>query len=224
MPDYAGGKPVGLSVHGDGRVFVADTHYHRVVVYEADGAELARFGAEGDGDGQFRLPTDVAFDAAGFVYVAEYGGNDRITQWSPELTFDRVVVAGEVGGEPMQRPAAIVIDDEQTLWVADACNHRILRFSLDGRLLHSFGTLGRDAGQMRYPYGLDIDAEGRLVVCEYGNCRVQWFDRTGRSLGMWGGAGREVGQLNSPWGVFCRANGVVYVLDSLNMRVQVFRR
>lgn len=223
MPDHASGKPVGLSVHRDGRVFVADTHYHRVVVFDADGAELARFGAEGDGDGRFRLPTDVAFDAAGSVYVAEYGGNDRITRWTPDLAYDRVVVSGEVNGEPMRRPAAIVIDDGQSLWVADACNHRLLEFDLEGRLRRSFGSIGREAGQLRYPYGLDVDRDGHLVVCEYGNCRVQWFDRTGRSLGVWGGPGREVGRLNSPWGLFSRADGGLVVLDSLNMRIQVVR-
>jgi len=37
MPEWQAGKPVGLSVHPDGRVFVADTHYCRVMIYDRDG-------------------------------------------------------------------------------------------------------------------------------------------------------------------------------------------
>lgn len=223
MPDYAAGKPVGLTVHPDGRVFVADTHYHRVVVFGSDGMELARFGEAGTGDGQFVWPTDVAIDADNFIYVSEYNGNDRITKWSPTYEFVSVVVAGEVAGRPMRRPAALAIDRQQTLWVADACNHRILRFDLDGNLLVAFGEMGRQPGQLRYPYDIDIDPDGNVLVCEYGNCRLQWFDAQGRSLRVWGGPGRRVGQLNSPWGVFCSPDGRVYVLDSLNARVQVIK-
>ncbi len=223
MPEYAAGKPVGLSVAADGRVFVADTHYHRVIVFDRDGVELARFGELGTGDGQFKLPTDVAIDRDGNIYVSEYNGNDRITQWSPDYVFVRVVVAGEVAGRVLRRPASIVIDRDETLWVADACNHRILRFDLQGKLLTSFGEMGRAPGQLRYPYDIDIDSHGRVVVCEYGNSRVQWFDQTGRSLQVWGGPGREVGQLSSPWGVSLGPADTVYVLDSLNARVQIVR-
>ena len=221
MPDHAAGKPVGLSVHPDGRVFIADTHYSRVMVFDRDGRELARCGEHGTGAGQFIGPPDVAFDADGRLYVGEYNGNDRITRWSPGYEFVDVVVSGEVNGQPMRRPAGLVIDQDHTLWVADACNHRILRFDLDGRLLMEFGEMGRQPGQLRYPYDIDLDTDGNLLVCEYGNHRLQWFDRQGRSLRVWGSAGRGIGQISSPWGAFASSDGRVYVLDSLNARVQV---
>ncbi len=231
MPENKAGKPVGLTVHPDGRVFVADTHYHRVIVFDADGIELARFGHRGSGDGQFLLPTDVAIDHQGRIYISEYNGNDRVTRWfenpatsqQSAFTFDAVIVAGEIDGQAMRRPSAMVIDDENTLWVADACNHRILRFDLDGRLLKQFGGLGTAPGQLKYPYDINIDREGNLLVCEYGNCRIQWFDREGRSLRIWGSPGRQLGQLNSPWGVIASRNGLVYVLDSQNARVQAIK-
>jgi len=224
MPDYKAGKPVGLAVHPDSRVFVADTHYHRVIVYNADGTELARFGEPGRGDGEFELPTDVAFDANGYIYVSEYNGNDRVTKWSPDFEYMGAIIAGKVSGRVMRRPAAMDIDSEQTLWVADACNHRILRFSLDGELLSEFGTMGTETGQLRYPYDINVDANGRVLVCEFGNCRLQWFDTTGTSLRVWGSPGRDIGQLSSPWGAATGSDGRVYVLDSLNARVKVIRQ
>ena len=41
-----------------------------------DGKILKTFGSEGNGDGEFQLPTDVAFDN-GRIYVSEYGGQSH---------------------------------------------------------------------------------------------------------------------------------------------------
>ena len=37
MPAKRAGKPTGLTVDSAGRVLVADTHYNRVMIYDADG-------------------------------------------------------------------------------------------------------------------------------------------------------------------------------------------
>ncbi len=224
MPNWASGKPVGLTVHRDGRVFVADTHYSRVLVFDRDGKQLQSFGSNGTGPGQFQLVTDVAIDRDGFIYVSEYGGNDRISKFTPDLQFIRSFGNEAVGGEKLNRPNALAIDDEQTLWVADSCNHRIVRFSLDGEYLSSFGTVGVEPGQLRWPYGICACRDGSLLVCEFGNNRLQWFDRKGKSLRTWGMAGRMLGNLSSPWGAVESTDGLIYVLDSLNDRVQIIEK
>jgi DNA-binding beta-propeller fold protein YncE len=224
MPEYSKGKPVGLSVHPDGRLFVADTHYNRVTVFDRDGKLLGHFGTEGTGDGQFMLPTDVAFDARGFIYVGEYGGNDRISKWSPGLHYVAAFGDQPINGARLSRPAGLAIDDEQTLWVADACNHRIVRFSLDGKVLKVFGEFGPSAGQVRYPYDITAAPDQTIMVCEYEGNRLQWFAKDGRSVGTWGQPGRRPGELFAPWGATYGAGGRVYVLDSLNNRVQIVER
>lgn len=215
------GKPIGLTVHTDGRIFVADTHYHRVLIYDDRGTLLDQFGQLGNGDGQFQLPTDVAIDEEGFIYVSEYNGNDRITRWSPDLVFVGQISPPLIDGLDLKRPAGIDVDAEQTLWIADACNHRIIRLSREGQVLAVFGEMGAEPGQLRYPYDITVTPEQTLLVCEYGNNRLQWFDKTGRSLATWGGPGREMGQLSSPWGATVGKDGLVYVVDSLNSRVQI---
>ena len=222
-PEKQAGKPVGLTVHPDGRIFVADTHYHRVLIYDRDGQLVGQFGGYGHGDGEFDLPTDVAVDAAGFIYVGEYNGNDRITKWSPDLQFVKAFGEGRIDGLELARPAALDIDSEQTLWVADACNHRIIRFDTDGNVLTVFGEMGREPGQMRYPYDLTVTDPNTIMVCEYGNGRLQWFDKQGRSMGVWGDPGRRPGQLSSPWGATLGRDGLIYVVDSLNSRIQIVR-
>ena len=224
MPAWEKGKPVGLAVHPDGRLFVADTHYSRVLIFDQDGGELARFGREGTGPGEFLLPTSVAFDSDGFVYVAEYGGNDRISKFTAGLEFVTSFGGPESGEASLLRPTGLTFDASGRLWVADACHHRVCCFDRDGRLLTAFGQVGTELGQLRYPYDLAIDDRGRLLVCEYGNNRLQWFDMDGRSLGTWGTPGRRPGQLAYPWSADLAPTGRLYVLDSGNNRVQVLKR
>jgi ABC-type Fe3+ transport system permease subunit/DNA-binding beta-propeller fold protein YncE len=195
---------------------------------------VREFGSFGMGDGQFIYPTDVAFarSEAGAaprptfsVYVSEYGGNDRVSIYTPEGAFVRSFGRPGPGPGEFSRPEAMRVDSRrQVLYVADACNHRVARYTLDGRLLGYFGTVGQGPGELRYPYGLALLADGTLAVGEYGNNRVQLFSPEGRSLKCLGRAGRAPGQLAYPWGVAAAADGKVYVVDAGNNRVQVLRR
>ncbi len=221
MPESAAGKPTGLGVGPDGRIYAADTHYSRVVVFEPDGREVARFGTRGTGPGQFLLPTDVAVDPDGFIYVGEYSGNDRISKFSPR--YEYLLSFGKRGTGPgeLERPQGLLIGPDKSLWVADACNHRICHFSPQGEFLGTFGHSGTGAGELRFPYGLDWLSDGTLVVSEFGNNRLQRFATDGRSLGFWGSAGRGAGEVAYPWAVAVGAGDRVYVIDSGNNRVQV---
>jgi DNA-binding beta-propeller fold protein YncE len=221
MPEWSAGKPTGLGLGPKGRIFVADTHYSRVMVFEADGTLVGQFGGHGRAGGQFILPTDVAVTPAGAVYVSEYGGNDRISRFTADWVYEFSFGDADAGEAALARPQALYLDDDGTLWVADACNHRICHFSADGLLLGTFGRNGTELGALRFPYALDRLSDGTFVVCEYGNNRVQRFTAEGRSLGTWGSGGRAVGELAYPWAVAVGARDRMYVLDSGNNRVQI---
>lgn len=221
MPEIDAGKPTGLGIAGDGRVFAADTHYSRVVIFDADGNQVRTIGQLGNGAGQFQLPTDVAIDADGFVYVSEYGGNDRISKFTPDLEYMSSFGGRDSGESSLERPQSLLIAPDRTLWVADACNHRICHFDLDGKWLGTFGSPGHALGELWFPYSIDMLSDGTLVVCEYGNNRIQRFDASGRSLGIWGVAGRQPGELAYPWALAVGDHDHVFVIDSGNNRVQV---
>jgi ABC-type Fe3+ transport system permease subunit/DNA-binding beta-propeller fold protein YncE len=224
MPNWERGKPTGLSVGPDGNVYIADTHYARVAVYSPTGQFLKDWGTFGREPGQFIYPTDVAFDKSGNIYVSEYGDNDRIQIFDPN-TLKVIRTIGHFGQEDAQfaRPQSMVIDDE-TLYVTDACNHRIAVFNINGTFLRHIGSIGTSLGQFRFPYGLDEDTHGHLIVTEFGNNRVQLIDKqTGKGLATWGLAGRESGQLAYPWASAVDRNGRIVTVDSGNNRLQVFK-
>ncbi|MEL7474091.1 MAG: hypothetical protein AAGK04_12305 [Planctomycetota bacterium] len=250
-PIHDNGKPCGLSLGpmpgapGTPALYVADTHYYRVLVYDlsTDPPTLAHtFGDYGTAPGQFIYPTDVAVltDAAGGVdriYVTEYGGNDRVTvfdaSFEPLSTFgtlgvliDDVIDATDVA---FNRPQSIAIrpasgDRDRELVIVDACNHRVGRFTLDGDLIAWFGhaSPSRELGAVNYPYGLALLDDDTALVTEFGAGRIQQFDlETGEAIGVFGAPGRLAGELARPWAIDV-IDGVAYVLDSGNNRILAF--
>ncbi len=221
-PQWAQGKPVGLTVGADGNLYVPDTHYHRVLVYSPRGELLRQWGDRGTGPGEFIYPTDIAFDSKGNVFVSEYGDNDRIQVFDSSGKYlYQFGKFGDGDGE-LSRPQSMVIDHD-VVYITDACNHRIAVFTIEGRFVRNMGKVGASLGEFRFPYGLDIDSRGRLIVCEFGNSRVQMIDKdTGQGLAVWGMAGREPGELAYPWGVAVDKHDRVVAVDAGNNRLQVF--
>ncbi|TWT97308.1 Serine/threonine-protein kinase PknD [Neorhodopirellula pilleata] len=230
--DTQNGRPTGLAFDAtnpaDPRLLVADTHYYRMIVYSPDGelrTEQQVGGESGFEPGQFAFVTDAVNDRQGNLYIGEYGASDRIQKFTADGEF--VAQWGGTGSEPGQflRPQSLVVDD-QTLWIADACNHRIARYDLQHdtpKLVSLWGTEGDRPGQLHYPYDLAIDQDGTVIVCEYGNQRLQRFTPEGELLSTWGGPGHAPGQLYQPWGVVIDSKRRVHVLDSNNHRVQRVR-
>lgn len=222
MPEWAQGKPVGISVGPDGNCWVPDTHYHHVRVYSPTGELLLTFGDRGEGPGQFIYPTDIAFDGDD-VFVSEYGDNDRVQVFDFQGHYKRTFGHFGDGYGEFSRPQSMVVLNHE-LFITDACNHRILVFKTDGTFVRSMGHVGSGPGEFRFPYGMDADNEGNLVVCEFGNNRVQRIDRnTGKCLATWGLAGRDEGELAYPWGVAVDHKDRVVAVDAGNNRLQVFQ-
>lgn len=219
MPDYSIGKPEGICVLKDGRIAVADTHYHRVVFFDSEGNVTGMFGQHGSEPGDFVYPVKVTQDPDEYIYVCEYGQNDRVQKFRPDGTF--VLQFGGPGTEPgqFQRPSGIVWYDHE-LFVVDAFNNRVQVFKDDGQWVAILGDSDRIA-EVHYPYDIAADKNGDLFVVEYGAGRVSKFNRQGHLLGRYGqpGLGQAEGQFSTPWGLAVDRRGRIYVCDTGNRRV-----
>lgn len=216
MPEYSVGKPEGICVLQDGRVAVADTHYHRVVLFDHDGKFLNSFGKLGHEPGEFIYPVKVIQNPDGDLYVCEYGDNDRVQKFRPDGTF--LLQFGSVGAEPgqFQRPSGIAWFDHR-LYVVDAFNNRIQIFNEQGEFQ---GVLTADpTATLYYPYDITVTPQGEFYVVEYGGGRVSKFNLQGKLLGRYGSSGTGPGQFSTPWGISVDQNGRVLVADTGNRRV-----
>ena len=74
----------GVGVDSEGNVYVSDQGNHRVHKFSPAGSLLARWGTQGQGNGEFWYPMDVAVDASGYVYVVD-SNNHRVQVFRPQL-------------------------------------------------------------------------------------------------------------------------------------------
>jgi len=216
MPESSVGKPEGIRVLQDGRVAIADTHYHRVVFFDQQGTLLSMFGQEGEKPGDFTYPVDLLQDPSGYLYVAEYGGKDRIQKFKPDGTF--VLEFGGLGtgiGE-FQRPSGMVWIDSK-IYVADAINNRVQVFDEQGKSLQVLDWA--DQGGLYYPYDIALSPHGQLFFVEYGACRVSVADPAGKLVAQFGHEGRGHHELWTPWAVTVSEDHRVFIADTGNRRI-----
>lgn len=212
MPDTRPGRPEGIAQLQDGRIAVSDTHLHRVVIFEPDGTVSHQFGREGREPGEFIYPVAILQAPNGDLYVAEYGSNDRVQRFSLDGGYKGSF--GHFGTEEhaLQRPSGLAWRDG-VIYVADAINHRIQKFSESG------AWLGRvDDPGLVFPYDISWDNQDRLWVAEYGAGRITVLDADGRLLGRWGSTGRGPGQMQTPWGLDAGQDRT-WIADTGNRRV-----
>jgi sugar lactone lactonase YvrE len=84
---------------------------------------------------------------------------------------------------------------------------RVLKFSSDGELLASWGTLGSGDDDFDQPHALAMDSQGRLFVGDRGNNRIKILDQSGRLLAIWY-------QFSRPSGIYIDRHDTIYVADS----------
>jgi predicted membrane-bound mannosyltransferase/DNA-binding beta-propeller fold protein YncE len=158
-------------------------------------------------------------------YVDPYA--DRMTTLSAGVQFGG---PGEAPGQ-LSGPRGLAIAPSGELYVADAMNHRVQRFSADGLLLGEWGTFaaapeGGEAppGTFNEPWDVAVGPDGTVYVADTWNHRVQRFTADGEHLSSFGSFG-QTGEPTAFWGPRAIAvddDGRVFVTDTGNKRVVIF--
>jgi ABC-type Fe3+ transport system permease subunit/DNA-binding beta-propeller fold protein YncE len=225
MPQTEKGKPKGMVRDSDGNIIVIEPHYSRVNHFDPSGHLLTQWGDHGTNTGQLMFPRSAAVNSSGDIFVSEYGLTERIQCFTHNGTKFLFGIGhqGSDQGE-LDRAEGLGIAPDDSLFVADSCNHRIQVFSPQGKFVTSFGKAGSGPSEFSYPYDVRVDLLGNRFVCEFGNNRIQIFNEKNQSTEILGSAGSEPGQMSNPWSIALDSRGNLYVADSGNHRVQKFIR
>jgi DNA-binding beta-propeller fold protein YncE/transcriptional regulator with XRE-family HTH domain len=212
-----------MAVDSHGTLLAVDTAASQVWEIAPDGAVLHRWGRPGAGHGALSVPSGVAVDWRGRIYVADTG-NARVQVFSHDGHFLYAIglrmYAGDAGIDPY--PFGLAIDAHGDLYVADALLDTIFKLSPRGRLLTRIGSSGSKPGRLRSPQAVAIDREGRIYVADTGNNRVQVFSPAGALLQVMTGSGRRGWRFDRPSGVAVDQFGSVYLANTGGNRIEKF--
>lgn len=174
-------------------------------------------------------PRSLAFAEDGTVYVTD-SRNHRVLHLDAEGkilhewgTFADGVNA-PIGPGTFNEPWGIAIGPNGSIYVTDTWNHRVQKFTAEGKFITTWGIFGQGETPEAFygPRGLAVDAEGRVYVADTGNKRIVVFDASGKFITQIGSVGFEPGQFDEPVGIAVDKNGTLYVVDTWNQRVQTF--
>lgn len=124
---------------------------------------------------------------------------------------------GARGSEPgrLAQASALAVGKDDLLYVADAGNHRIQMFAMNGMPRGTFGSRGKGPSEFAFPSALAVAPDGTVFVADAAG-RLQAFSPEGRFLRAWEG-------LRSPRGIAATADRV-YVSEADLHRIRVYSR
>ena len=89
------------------------------------------------------------------------------------------------GKSQFNSPHGFCLGIDEEIIIADTNNHRIQIFDKNGDFKYSFGSPGREEGQLWYPRKVTVMRDtGKFVVCDRGNerSRMQIFNKNGHFM------------------------------------------
>jgi sugar lactone lactonase YvrE len=212
--------PYDLAIDGAGRMYVADTHNHRIQVFNRRGKLIRRWGRLGTAPGEFDQPRAIALDPQGDVWVADHE-NKRVQKFTPGGRF-----LAEAGG--FNSPRGLSSDAHGNVYVADDANHRVVELANDGSVVRTWGHLGTGDGEFTLPYSTAVDRFGHVWVTDTNNNRIQEFTADGTFVARFGANGGDStpgsgpGEFDHPYDLAFDRAGNLYVTDQGNKRVEKF--
>ncbi len=142
--------PVALALGPTGRIYVAEQSGDRIQVFTRDGRFVTRWGRRwechcqaGGSDGRFFLPSDVAVDDWGNVYVSDLG--HYVNSWPARVqkfTADGAFLSaweGSAAGR-FSYPRGLATDASGNVYVADWGNNLVQVFAGDGGFLEAWSA------------------------------------------------------------------------------------
>ncbi len=186
------GKPINITIDQDGTKYITDAKLNKVLVFDRDERFVQAFGIEG----QFR-PVDTAiFEDKLFVVDIKDHEIEVLNKRSGVLLYT-IGRAGNLEGE-LYHPTNIKIGPDEHVYISETSNFRVSKFTLDGRYVRSFGTVGTNLGNFARPKGIALDKEGRLYIVDAAFENVQIMRPDGSLLLYFGSPGIDPDSINLP--------------------------
>ena len=149
----------------------------------------------------FSLPSGVAVDESGYIYVADYG-NFAIKKMNNDGTNIQNLGSG------FAAPAGVTVDALGFIYVADTANGAIKKMNNDGTNIQTIGS------GFSSPSDVVVDAFGVVYFVDRGNNVVKRMNNDGTNIQIIGSG------FNQPFGIAVDTFGFLYITDIGNNTVK----
>jgi DNA-binding beta-propeller fold protein YncE len=227
-----------VRVDPNDNIWVVDQMTSMVIKFDPQGRLLMLLGrkaenvnvptrpTKGDGGGRptdlFERPTDVAWDAAGNIFVADGLGNARIAKFDKDGKFVKSWGKKGTATGDFANVRSIAVDAQGNVYAADGGNKRVQVFDNDGNFKTAFTNVGnaqalcmtKGSNQVLYVSNSnppdDIDRDGEIYKMRLDGTMIGKFGKAGKLP-------KEFGTVNA---IDCRNENTLYVAEIGNLRVQ----
>jgi sugar lactone lactonase YvrE len=193
-------SPSDIVVDAAGNVIFADTNHQRVRSVDASGTirTIVGTGVAGfTGDNgpanaaQVSSPTGLELDAAGNLYVADFGNNRiRRVDTAGNITTVAGTGTGDFNGDGLAatatdffNPTDVAFDSAGNMVVADMRNHRVRRIDATTAAVTTLAGTGQPLGSddfipavtatLKFPTDVAIDPNGNVLIADSGTNRIR---------------------------------------------------
>jgi hypothetical protein len=174
----------------------------------------------------FDRPTDVAWDKAGNIFVADGYGNSRVVKYDKDGRFLKTIgTKGNVPGQ-LNLPHTIASDAQGNIYVGDRSNSRIQVFDNSLEFKAVYDHVGApwavciSPGPHQYLFSSNSnpDNNNSLIAAQSGEIYKMELD--GTVIGKFGHAGKQLGEFSTVHEIDCRNPNELLVSEIIAWRVQ----
>jgi len=230
-----------VKVDSQDNIWVVDIGSNMVIKFDPDGRHVMNMGRKPEdirvpappprpagappivpvaGD-NFNRPTDVAWDAAGDIFVADGAVNSRVAKFDKNGVYIKSWGAKGSGESQFNVLSSIAVDSKDNVYVGDRGNRRIQVFDSDGNFKTQFLNVGNSRaicitpGTHQYLYSSNSNG-----VYSMEDGEIYKMELDGTIVGKFGQAGKLMKDFGTVNEIDCRNENEIYVGEIGNWRVQ----
>ncbi len=244
--------PTAVAVDASGNLYICDSANNAIRQVSASTGLIVPYlgnyiqGFAGDTTGQISLndPTDIFFDSAWNLWIADYG-NGRIREYGTNGIASTVVGGGTTYTEggfalaaALAGPHGVVVDSASNIYIADADDNRVFKVTASTSRINTLAGTGSygfsgdggaaNAALLNTPTSVAIDPSGNVYFVDLYNARVRMVSTSGTVTTIAGNGGisysgdggaAENAIMNGPTSVAYSSTGT-YIADTGNQRIR----
>lgn len=205
----------GLAFDSRGNLAVSDSDNHRVQIFNSEGRFMGTRGED-----LLQDPRGLVFNERDDLFVID-GRSVFVFDKKGELRnrFEGDMQKGQMNKENLQQ---VVLGPDGLLYITNKDGACVSVFQQDGQQVRSFGSYGRQRGQLDRPCGIFITNENHVLITSHH--KVSVFTTDGTFVTEFGNHESLPGdaKLNAPFGIIADNQGYIFVADRNNKRIRVY--